>query len=789
MAAILPILLVSVCISMLFILVNGYLCTQKTPHISPWMKRFCKQDKLNIDGISELGIWMLVALLLLLLGAHCIVHFLMQHSTTILPLSVVVIMNLLLFGSVTAALWCSRERLNRCLTSVTVAAAILFTSEVLICNGKSFSKETTNVLLGVDAISYTESPTIQKGDGELILSGNATLTLNALPEHTQALIPVMSQKQSATAAPFYLRVGIRDDSSATNYQTAAVKYLMAYDVECSVTLHPYGSLSGVQLDFAEISSPVTITGIRAVSAIPFAFSMLRWLCLLIAVSAVIFIRVYRLYAISYQPNRMSHHLAVYAVILLCCGSCLCFFRPQTEAVPYTEGRDYSGADQYIQQFDAFQKGQLALDITAAPELEDLENVYDRETRDASDIPYRWDFAYYEGSYYSYFGVTPIFTLYYPYYFLTGKVPSLPIAMHFYAVPMVFFLCLTILAMLKLLQCRPNLLLLLLSFPTAVAATGIHLAMQWSHSIYYLPVAAGLCFLFMSLWMGMQGCAATGKRSRLLWLAGSGIALVLCAGARPTMAIQAALLLPFFFGILCRKTESLPFRMTQALSFLLPVCAGVGALLVYNTMRFGSPMEFGASYQLTVSDVRANELRLANLPAAIWHYFCQLPRPRNAFPYFEPQYFGLDNYGRYVYNSHQVGALTYPVISLGYLMLPLGKVTKAEQTQGNVTLLQKKMFLVIAAVLPFFIAWFDFCVGGADTRYTLDIMPSLILFALFVLLRANQAPKQYPYILTAAAFALTIIVQFLLLVQMTYGSLAMRCPNLYDTVENLLIFWR
>ena len=71
---------------------------------------------------------------------------------------------------------------------------------------------------------------------------------------------------------------------------------------------------------------------------------------------------------------------------------------------------------YEQQFDAFLKHRLSIDIEPAKELLALSNPYDRASR--TGIRFLWDRALYDGKYYSYFGITPIITVYYPYYFIT-----------------------------------------------------------------------------------------------------------------------------------------------------------------------------------------------------------------------------------------------------------------------------------------------------------------------------------------------------------------------------------
>lgn len=54
-------------------------------------------------------------------------------------------------------------------------------------------------------------------------------------------------------------------------------------------------------------------------------------------------------------------------------------------------------DAYMQQLDAFEKGQIELDLDVNPALEELGNLYDKGERDLNHITYHWDRAYYHGN--------------------------------------------------------------------------------------------------------------------------------------------------------------------------------------------------------------------------------------------------------------------------------------------------------------------------------------------------------------------------------------------------------
>ena len=69
---------------------------------------------------------------------------------------------------------------------------------------------------------------------------------------------------------------------------------------------------------------------------------------------------------------------------------------------------------------AFANGTLYLDGDVDERLLSAENPYDRaERKDLGIGSYRWDYAYYDGKIYVYFGVAPVILMYLPYYLITG----------------------------------------------------------------------------------------------------------------------------------------------------------------------------------------------------------------------------------------------------------------------------------------------------------------------------------------------------------------------------------
>ena len=71
------------------------------------------------------------------------------------------------------------------------------------------------------------------------------------------------------------------------------------------------------------------------------------------------------------------------------------------------------------------------------------------------------------------------------------------------------------------------------------------------------------------------------------------------------------------------------------------------------------------------------------------------------------------------------------------------------------------------------------------------MPILMLGTLICVLRGAGDPKKHPmrYILLCISIAASFVISWLLMIQVRDGSLLRRFPEIYDTVEDLVIFWQ
>ena len=680
--------------------------------------------------------------------------------------------------------WKKTEKLAPFLKRISVFAAVLLLTEVFFMNLKSFTTEQKSAVFSPEDISLAGEAEI---DGNVIeITGGAQLNLKDVPDGMEALLLYMSQKKSKDMLPFKVSLGMRDDNFTESNQLVQQKYEMAAGTVCSLSFHPYGKIHVLQISFDEIKEPVTVRYIRAVSALPFAFSSLRFWILLVIGGLVIAVITYKWYLVRYHSRKPVHNILVVCTVAICVALCGCVQRSWDK--PYDYDADHVHTeDPYAMTMDAFLKGQLWLDLEVDPLLEEVENVYSRDEREESDAFAYWDLAYYEGHYYAYFGVTPVFLFYYPHYLLTEKQPTVNMTMLFYGVLAVIFLSLAVLELLHLLSPHPNLVLLLLSFPVLCSICGIYWLLNIGGT-YGLPPICGMCFLFLCIWTGLLACRSRNMVKRMILLFISGAAMTFSVGARPSIALNAAVLIPLFIGILLYRRQKIQIRLGQAAVFLVPVILGAAGLMYYNKARFGSAVEFGTSYQLTVSNVQANKLLLTDFPGALFNYFVIPPRLRPAFPYFDTQWGTLYNYRHYVYTEGVIGWLCYAIIPFGILLMPKAVEAGVSVRRCRTNKLQRNIMLLICFVMPVLLTWMDFSMAGSCQRYFYDVIPLLIMGCVICMMRCCKRSR-YLYFLSCVALVSSFVLSWLVLISNRDCGLVRNLPDLYNTVEDLVIFWQ
>lgn len=601
-----------------------------------------------------------------------------------LPLGVLLPVTAILFLPHIFAALRKDGKVWRIFRAAAVISLVLIAAEVFVFNLKCLTAAKTEHTFSPEEVRI--EGTMIEDNGTYRITGIAAVNMDDLPEGTRAIVLKLHQDEEFDTRRFRMTLSMRDRNIRLDSSPVRIDYSIGYSGEHVFSFQPYEPLYSVRILFDEYSKPITLESIRALSAAPFSFSYLRFYLLLLICSGIAAIKISGFHRLKCSDRPALTELLFNIMTILCAVTMVMFRTPNSYPFEYDKNLSYPISDPYVQTAHALNNGRVYIDYPADPDLETLVNPYDLSERNATGVGYGWDLAYKDGHYYSYFGLAPVLTFYFPYYFLSGNMPALSYANMTFAFLGLIFLCLTLKALMRLMIPNANLLAFLCMMPVSVGAVGIYSVVNFPNN-YNLPVASGMCYLFLCLWLGFTACDnRLTDKGRLTALFFSGLGLGLCAMSRPTMAIGAAILLPLFLGILCRKQEAPRFRIANAAVFAVPLFICVGVIFWYNKARFGSILDFGQEYQITVTDIHANKLELSYLPGAVFAYFLQMPRLRNTFPYFELEFYDFLNYGKRFYVAQGIGAFAYPTVLLGTLYLPYAIYHKRRGKAGELSAL-------------------------------------------------------------------------------------------------------
>ena len=268
-------------------------------------------------------------------------------------------------------------------------------------------------------------------------------------------------------------------------------------------------------------------------------------------------------------------------------------------------------NQYELMAESILEGRIDLDCCEAKDLAKLENPYDREARKKAGVEYfhydyeakewhaHWDHAYYDGHFYMYFGVAPVFLAFLPYRVITGQ----PLTTY---QGTQFFVALAIIGIFMLFYKLSRVAFKRLPFGVYLAAAGAFSVMSvWYSSaepaLYCTAITAAIAMEVWSIFFFIWAVYGEKRENRQLILAAVGALFgALAFGCRPPIAIANVVVIPMLVTFIKQRKFSLKLLGKLAAAASPYIVIGI-ALMAYNYVRFDSFFEFGQAYQLTVTD--------------------------------------------------------------------------------------------------------------------------------------------------------------------------------------------
>ncbi len=732
----------------------------------------------------------------------------------VIPLIPLVIVSLITTIFISLSVITAKDNIRKLFRILGYSAFILLMAECLIFNAKSISFGKDHLirdditLTGITSLEEDSSQKYILADDGIVVFGKTYLVYDNLPGTARYVSVRQERQESPDNRAFVISAEIKDSSMSDSFMTIGSKRSFGYGGRSDFAIKPAesGFTLGVSIDPAKNggfaydtktieagnkTAPMVITSVSLWDSAPYEFMFSRIVILWLIIAVISSVILLGLYKTEYDRTNPKHRIVIELVVLACAASTFAVQGPDKNIVQYplTEPVDYY--DIYVQTFDAFQKGQFNIDFDPPEGLSTINNPYDFSERNAAGLEgeFLWDRAYYNGKYYSYFGAAPIFTNYYPVYWVTGSIPTCDTVIAINGALASLFLALTLLAVIRIYCPKAKLLLVVTCLLTTSALSYIPILMNYGY-MYNVACITAMMFLGISLWSGFTATLSKGTARYILYVV-SGISLGLCAGSRPIIAVAAAIMLPRFFSILMDKDQKILSRALEALSFVAPVIAIVSLILYYNYARFGSILDFGATYQLTVGDIHNMKLIPSCFPLSFYYFFLIPFSQEGLFPYFNLSNEVLSNAEAYRYTVMNAGLLNFPYLLLAYIFAVPAILRSGKNDK---TLAERRAVTAIAFILPLIVAWAVYCMAGACFRYTADITV-LVMCGCALMMVSCPSDRKMRYTAIILAAALSAAAMWLLVVYFNgVGVLSegdnfrTNFPDAVEYIEKLLVFW-
>ena len=383
----------------------------------------------------------------------------------------------------------------------------------------------------------------------------------------------------------------------------------------------------------------------------------------------------------------------------------------------------TAADAYYNRLvEGFRSGQLSLKQEPPAGLVALPDPYDPQ----ANYPYRGivytdtnrihDLTYYRGRLYLYFGVTPALLLFWPVVAATGHYVS-----HQQAVTL--FAAVGFLLSVWLLRAVWR-RYFSMSAPWLVAAGAVALGCANGFplvlnrpDVWEVPIFCAYALSMLTL-VARWG-AVHRPDSRVRFLALASLTFGLAVGARPSLLFgSVVLLLPVVAG--WATAGSVRWRLLAAA--IGPITAVGLGLMTYNQMRFGSPFEFGETYQLAGDRQDIVHFGIKHLWYNLRAYFLAPAGWGGGFPYVLPAELPPPPAGHGASESPFGVLMVMPFTWLAVALPFMWRRLAASTGRGLALILAAPavLFLTSALVVGCFYITCD--------RYEVEFVPMLVLLA-------------------------------------------------------------
>ena len=686
------------------------------------------------------------------------------------------------------------QKNRKWLSAVFISVAVVLLCEVFVCNFGAFRlvMPSSPGQMEMSVSQAAVNGGTINGDTLTVNSGeSASIEFKNVGREVATIYVDVSSSDSPSGT---VDIAYSDETSAAYRHDAHLNYINNDENSKYIICSFSGKVNDLCFNISATDT-VTVKSISINKDIPFDFSWVRFIIILIAVLFLVTLA----YLISMRKAVEKSLVFKIATAVVTAGfvfvAVVLLLVRGDMVYDLFKNPDTNQMNKEI--VDSFEAGQVSMLETPSDEMLALENPYDLSQRSEAGVSYPWDHLFYDGKYYSYYGIGTVLTLFLPYHLITGNYfPSLW-ATFIYSIAGIIFLSLSYYVFITRL------------FPKiskGIAISGLVIVQATSFvwycitigNFYELAQVSGFAFLTAGMFFLLRsGVVGEGKISRPNICVAT-VLLSIAVLCRAVLALYCIVSLLFIYaGVrkIIRTSYEHTFRankkpiITFLLAALVPFAVIGSVQMIYNYLRFGSILDFGIYYTLTIYDYQHIQFHFPLVLIAIYNYLFTVPKVSTVFPFVTSNYDSLSVNGYYfLAGFSSAGIIFRSVPVLGYIFSG-----KAYKRSANPNKRLAAIIIILGCILVPLIQMAMIWEYGYTPRYAVDFAWQMLFGAFavwFVIHEHTSAPvKKIMYIIFAVSAVISVIINFALVYEfvMDYGNTLNGIP--LEIKEKMLSFGR
>lgn len=656
----------------------------------------------------------------------------------------------------------------------------------------SFLGSSEHFSIPASQASINRMDVVTNADGSVTLSGEneTALEFTNIKKEVDTIKTVVKFKGSTKYVN--LTVDASDETSSGYRSAIGTKGITENESSKYIRMNLSGKVSRLMLRYKTVlpGDKVTIKRIEFNKPIPFNIMMLRFA--LIALLALLCYALFNSKALRKTFEKDSGKFAVavvalFLVALVFMTSTIVYKLPEDGLAGDFESPALNQINQEV--VDAFENGSVELDAKATKEFKKLKNPYDWSLRLEKSELGEWDHVYYEGKYYTYYGVAPVLVLFLPYHMIFGNYFPTDIAISLFSAIGLAFLCWLYFEFIARFFKRIPLKVALAGFVVMISSCGVFY-LTGRTLFYEISISAGFMFTTLGAFLLVTSNIFEDKKVNLVKIFFSSLCIGLAVLSRPTLTVYAVCAALFFGWRIVKEFKAKSkSRISLLFASAFPLVACAAFQMWYNFARFGSFFDFGIEYSITINDFTRNSFYLIFVLISLYGYLFATPTISPTYPYVSNEFNRLGANGYYFQDVGSLPGiifLAFPV--LGYLFS--GKALKLIPDKKQ-RLKYLWMIGLPCLIMPLIIicsVW----ESGYAVRYVADFSWEMLIGALIILYflylkSENEQKKRLFEKLMAVSAVVAVIVNGILIFNFTFAS--DKFPEAAAMLERMISFWR